>query len=402
MKKIKYLFAILGFVTLCNSCELDNYDGPNASLRGNIIDSETGELIQSDIINGTTIKIIEHGYDPVTPQYLRVKNDGTYANTKLFANTYTVQPDVRNFIQIDPQEVKIGKDTRLDFKVTPYIRIKLISLKQEGNNIVATFSLKQMTGDNISKIGLYISGEPIVGEPSRSVATEKKIDRQVAEGEIFKLGINAANNSAFLQSGKQYFVRVGAVSSFSGAKYNYAPTETLTLGDIDPDAEPAGKVMDACETTDGWKSQGVVSIDTDHKEGAKSVKATLSDGSVPILEKTYTTPFNSEVSMENGYFSFWMYVSDVTILNTNIPDWASTIEITSSGAGDSQELHWDFSMLRLNNGWNKIDLKLSDAVIDDRGGAIKLSAINYIRMYHLNCSSPVEVKIDDIKFYEAY
>ena len=73
-------------VSACGLDKVDNFDGPDASLSGSIIDAETNELVQTDVIEGTTIKIIEHGYDPVTPQYLRVKNDGTYSNTMLFKN----------------------------------------------------------------------------------------------------------------------------------------------------------------------------------------------------------------------------------------------------------------------------------------------------------------------------
>lgn len=402
MKKMKYyLPLVVSCFVLINSCELDNYDEPDASLTGSIVDSETGELIESDIINGTTIKIIEHGYDPVTPQYLKVKNDGTYANTMLFANIYTVQPDLRNFVQIDAQDVVIKKNTKLDFQVTPYIRVKVISIVQEGNNIIATFRLQQMTKDPVSKIGLYVYEEPIVGEPARSVAAEKVLNRDVDEDEVFRLGINAAKNSAFLTSGKQYFFRVGAVSSFSGAKFNYAPAERITLGEIDPNEQPAGKALDLCESVEGWASVGSISLDSDHKEGSYSVKTVLDGNASPVFEKIFT-PFDSEVSIENGYLSFWLYISDVSILSTDIPDWGSSIEITSAGVADNQELHWDFSMLRLNNGWNKIDLRLSDAVVDNRGGDINLSAINYFRIYHLFCGGEVDVKIDDIRFYEAY
>ncbi len=404
MNKIHFLYSpmIVGMVLLFASCELDNYEGPNAQLSGNIIDSETGELIQSDIINGTTIKITERGYDPVTSQYLKVKNDGMYSNTMLFANTYTVQPEKRNFLQIDAQEVEIGKDTKLDFLVTPYIRVKNVSIAQEGNNIIAEFKLQQLTPDAVSKIGLYAFTESIVGEPVRSVATEKKLNRQVDDNETFKIGINAARNTAFLESGKRYFFRVGAVTSAAGTLFNYAPAEQIELGEIDPNAEPPGKVWDACESLDGWNSAGPLSLDSDHKQGSYSLKTSLSANAVPVFDKVFSSPFDSEVDMEYGVFSFWLYLSDASMLSTGYPDWASSIEITSAGGPDSQELHWDFSMLSLHNGWNKIDLKLSDAVPDNRGGDINLHAINYFRMYHLFCGGAVNVMIDDIKFYEEY
>lgn len=401
-KLFLYLSVALCMLVMSTSCsKLDNYGAPNAQLSGSIKDSETGELIQSDIINGTTIKIVEHGYNPVTPQYLIVKNDGTYSNTMLFANTYTIQPEQRNFMQLDSQVVKLGVNTNLDFLVTPYIRVKDVSIEQQGNVIIATFKLQQLTADPVGTIGLYANTQPIVGQPARTVATEKVLNRSVGQDEVFRIGINAARNSAFLATGGKYYFRVGAVSSFPGAKFNYAPATQLVLGTIDPNAEPQGLVWDNCEALEGWNSDGTLSLDPDAKEGNYSVKTALNK-QVTVFSKTFSTPFDTQVSMENGVFSFWMYVSDLTMLPTNLPNWGSSIEITSAAQPDNQEIHWDFSQLSLHNGWNKVDLKLSDATIDNRGGDINLHAVNWFRMYTLFCNGAVDVKIDNLMFYENY
>ena len=49
MKKIfvKTLFIAMSALIL-HSCELDNYDGPDATLSGRIIDKETGELVEQE------------------------------------------------------------------------------------------------------------------------------------------------------------------------------------------------------------------------------------------------------------------------------------------------------------------------------------------------------------------
>lgn len=227
--RIKRLSAILALVVLASACELDNYDAPNAQISGTIIDAETNELVEQDIIRGTTIKIIEHGYDPVQPQYLRVKNDGTYANNLLFANTYTVQPELRNFVQVAAQDIQIGSDTKLDFRVQPYIRVKDASIVKDGTRIVATFKLQQTVPEVVSRIGLYAHAEPIVGEPIRSVAAEAQLGRTVEEGETFTLVIDAAENRAMLKSGTPYFFRIGAVINVPEAKFNYAPAVQLTV-----------------------------------------------------------------------------------------------------------------------------------------------------------------------------
>src|SRR5687768_10568762 len=105
MKKLLVisLFALTAF----SACKKDNYEGPDAGLSGKFIDAETGELVQQDIIRGTQIEMIEHGYDPVSPQFLIVKTDGTYENSLLFANTYTVRPVRGNFVTVEPQDVTI-------------------------------------------------------------------------------------------------------------------------------------------------------------------------------------------------------------------------------------------------------------------------------------------------------
>ncbi|MGK6352196.1 DUF3823 domain-containing protein [Parapedobacter sp. DT-150] len=231
MKKINMnrFLAMITTVVLTSGCELDNYDAPSAQLSGNIIDAQTDELVQQDIIRGTTIKIIEHGYDPVQPQYLRVKNEGTYANNLLFANTYTVQPDQRNFVQVEEQEIQIGSDTKLDFRVQPYIRVKDASITKEGTKIVATFRLEQTVPEVVSRIGLYAHVEPIVGEPIRAVANEVQLGRTVEDDETFTLEIDAAENRAALKAGDQYFFRIGAVISVPEAKFNYAPAVRLTV-----------------------------------------------------------------------------------------------------------------------------------------------------------------------------
>jgi hypothetical protein len=389
--------AVMSLMMLAYACELDNYDAPDAQLSGSIIDSETNETVQSDLINGTTIMITEHGYDPVSPQYLRVKNDGTYANTLLFSNTYTVQPNDRNFIQIDEQDVRIGKNTALDFRVTPYIRVKDASIVKEDNNVIATFRLQKTTPDAVSRIGLYAHSEPIVGEPIRLVASENVLNRQVGEDEVLKVVINVARNTALLKPNQSYFFRIGALSGFGGAKFNYAPAQQLNVGEILPESEPEGTPLDRCESIEGWAGGDGPALDSDNpQEGNYSLK--FHSGGGFIIQRNFDVPVDSKVGLEYGVFQFDMYISDVSVFDWT---WPGQIELTSSGNPDSQELHWNFtSERRLQNGWNKVALKLSGA--EETGGRLDLSAVNFFRIYHLVVNGPVDIKIDNMKFYEEY
>lgn len=229
MRKLQIIPFIFLLACLFTGCKLDNYDAPNGQLVGNIIDVETNELVQQDIIRGTTIKLIEHGYDPVSPQYLRVKTDGTYANTLLFANTYTIQPDQRNFVQVDEQEFVVTGNSTLDFKVQPYIRVKNAKIIKNGDKVTATFNIDQNVSESVRRIGLYAHTQPIVGEPIRLIATEMDLNRNVNENELMTLEINVKENSSIFKSGEQYFFRIGAVANIPEAKFNYAPAVRLAV-----------------------------------------------------------------------------------------------------------------------------------------------------------------------------
>lgn len=52
MKKI--LLFVSCFLFALTSCEIDNYEGPDASIHGSILDEQTGELVGSDM--ETTIR----------------------------------------------------------------------------------------------------------------------------------------------------------------------------------------------------------------------------------------------------------------------------------------------------------------------------------------------------------
>lgn len=396
MKKniFKLLFSAF-LATSFVSCQLDNYEAPNAQLEGSILDIETGELVGTDIVNGTTIKLLEHGYDPVTPQYLIVRNEGTYANTMLFANTYTVQPDVRNFVQIDAQDVEIGKHTKLDFHVLPYIRVKNADIRLDGNKVTADFDIEQTTSDQVKKVALFAFKEPTVGDALNGALQEMPLDRIVGMDEHFRLSLNLGKNTSYFKEGKSYFFRVGALSNASGAKYNYAPAVRLELGEIVPDLEPEGKYFDRCESISGWSGGDFTLDGNDPQEGAYAIKCHTEENGFQFVK--WPKAFDTEVTREKGVLQFDFFISDMSVYDTN---YAGQIEITSGGNPDVEELHWNFfGDLRLHNGWNRIVLKLSEA--EAVGGEIDLSAITFFRIYHLKSSGPSDVMIDNIKFYNA-
>ena len=220
---------LVGMLWSCELSEIDNYPGPNATISGGIYDMETGELVEQDIIKGMQIEYIEDGYDNPEIQYMVVKNDGTYLNKLMFANTYSMRPVRGNFVPVGSKGVRVQGDTKVDFQVLPYIRIKNAEIKKEGNKVIATFNLQQTVPNKTSKIGLYAHKEENVGLPLNVVAQELVINAVVEESTTYRLEIDLEANSNKLLAGQAYFFRIGALMGAPEAKPNYAPAVRINL-----------------------------------------------------------------------------------------------------------------------------------------------------------------------------
>ena len=230
MKNIKGILILLIGVFLFNSCELDNYEGPNASLSGAFVDVQTGEFIESDIISGTRIGLIEQGYENPATQWLIVKNDGTYRNDMLFAGTYSIPPIMGgNFVpQQDTLILELSGNTVYDFEVLPYIRIKDASITSDGMEVTATFRLEQTVDTlNVVRVGLYGHREPTVGEPMQNGRQQRVLNRRVDPDEEFSLSLRLRPRD--FPPGQPYHFRIGAVIDVPEAKYNYAPAVRLMI-----------------------------------------------------------------------------------------------------------------------------------------------------------------------------
>lgn len=234
MKKsnIFYLFIFAVSSVLFSSCELDNYNGPDSVIYGSIYDAETNELVRQDLIDGTQIEYVEHGFKNPITQYQIVKNDGTFRNNLMFSGTYTMQLVRGNFVPLDKFEQKVKGDTKIDFIVQPYIRIKNTKIEKNANIVTATFNLEQTVPNNVAKIGLYVHPQPTVGATCY-VATpiEKTINAVAISGHEYKIELDVESFKDDLKEGKQYYFIVGALIDAAQvqAKPNYSTPVRITI-----------------------------------------------------------------------------------------------------------------------------------------------------------------------------
>lgn len=138
LNKIYCLMVACGVVAV--SCEIDNYDGPDATVAGVLYD-HTGQPLQvnhgAGYIRAREISWegAETGF--ISNQTLKIQMDGTYRHTKWFSGDYMMLPYGGNFFPYDEEKldaddagelVKIpsGGNVTQDFTVTPWLTLEWV------------------------------------------------------------------------------------------------------------------------------------------------------------------------------------------------------------------------------------------------------------------------------------
>ena len=137
------------------------------------------------------------------------------------------------------------------------------------------------------------------------------------------------------------------------------------------------EILTDCENTTGLS--GGSRNSTYKKHGSYSWRA--SSTSSPAIAYTFTgSPKDISAYMYQGYIRFYLYCSKISGKGTNC-----TVELTSGGTCDSNELWYEIDNQITVTGWNEILIKLSDLYTGP--GTFNPQALNYFRFYALSCSA---------------
>jgi hypothetical protein len=161
--------------------------------------------------------------------------------------------------------------------------------------------------------------------------------------------------------------------------------------------DPTLVVFDNADAPDGWQTVGDPKIEkVSPKEGTGYLKNTITNGN-DFMQFIKHLPANLDTKLTagNGQFSFWWYISDVSLLKDD-----GQIEITSGGDADKEEYGWSVGKLlpTLANGWNLINLNFRDA---DLSGVPNPAAVNYFRIFFFTKNkdhADLVSGVDDLKF----
>ena len=241
MKKSIIVLLTLSMGILLSSCEKDNMPGPDAIVFGSIKDKVTGEKVETELINGSSIEAYELGYPTQVLQRWLIKNNGEYRNNLVFSANYDFQLRNSNFFPISllNYSIKSGEN-QLDFMVDPYIRIKNCKVIYDATakKINATFNLEAGgAGVKVKAVRLYAFSDVYVGEATKFGITGTSVasyspSKTIDVAETISLSIDVSANASFFPTGRDYYFRVGAladVANMGTIRYNFAPNVKISL-----------------------------------------------------------------------------------------------------------------------------------------------------------------------------
>jgi hypothetical protein len=239
MKNILYTLLGVLLMTVTSCMEVDNWDEPDVTARGRVIDSYTGENILTSQ-GDWGIRIWERTWTQSVPnsQTLSVKQDGTYTNTKLFGGTYDMLPYGGPFWPVDTvHDVVFGGIAEQDFTVTPYLQLTGFETSLDGLKLTLTCQIKAPIRDGLPNL---IEIRPFVSFNQFTGATNT-IDHPDFTGRVIPINLSweawmakehepvGADTHTVrvgpikVKAGYTYYVRIGANVNDANRKHNYTP-----------------------------------------------------------------------------------------------------------------------------------------------------------------------------------
>jgi hypothetical protein len=264
MKRKIYSIILCGITaTLFSSCDLfkmDNYDEPKETLKGEVRDAVTGDLVLTDQDSqGIRIRMRELSWtasESLSNYDFYVMKEGIYNNSKIFKGHYNIRIDgpfiplVRvntqgDTIADESKYIDIKGVTVVDWKVQPFLKIEWVGEPVINSNSTITASFKvsravsaedfkakiePMGGWNnnfleVQDVRMFISETSYVGRANNATAY---YTYQTYTGNNFETNTGFGNTitwtSGTIPRGRTVFVRIAArlrYSTESQVRYNY-------------------------------------------------------------------------------------------------------------------------------------------------------------------------------------
>ena len=238
------VICLLGLASLtsCSLFQLDNYDAPEETLRGKVVDAKTGEPVLTDQgAEGIRVRLTEPSWEGnVTPLDFNCRPDGTFQNTKLFEADYNVRVD-GPFVPVvletadgvilkdDSQNLHLKGAEELTFEVNPFLNVKFVGAPSvSGGKITARvnvtratsreelLSILEPTGSfkeanaNVTDIQLFVSYSPSVGFRARDTRWSSELKYAGKSFDEYLGKPVTIKSNGTIPSGRKVFIRAAA------------------------------------------------------------------------------------------------------------------------------------------------------------------------------------------------
>lgn len=252
MKKILYgaLFSlIIGASSSCSK-ELDNAAAPAETLTGTVIDSTTDLPFQTEIgSGGIRIRLDELSWsDSPTPFYFYSKQDGTFNNTKIFKGNYRIsaegpfvpllQTDNTGAIIADKRiTTEIMGTATVNFTVEPILKVDWAGEPVVNTDGTISVGAKFNRGtnnpnfqNNVTDLVLFVNALPYVGNNNYDNRYSLQMSFSDTAGNAMAgQAITLTTKGGALPGKRDYYIRVGARTSFGLKQYNYTDVKKVAL-----------------------------------------------------------------------------------------------------------------------------------------------------------------------------
>jgi len=208
----------LSLALLLSSCDIDNFEEPQLTLRGRIVDSQTNKLVESGGINAGTVVRLFEGNSP-QPLVYNTFPDGTFHNSRVFPGgyTYTAQGPF-TLVNPEPQSLRIDQDTEVEIKVVPHMRLGLPEVQVNGTTLTVKLKYENVTSQKLMQLALVWSRYP---HPNISTSEDSETQLENVEAENLTTGERVYTITG-LSPKTKYYLRGGARTANPGNYYNYS------------------------------------------------------------------------------------------------------------------------------------------------------------------------------------
>ncbi|WP_209404988.1 DUF3823 domain-containing protein [Pseudozobellia sp. WGM2] len=228
--KVKFYILALLVLVVATSCELDNFNEPDATFTGNIV--YEGQAIPV-ARNQVRFELWQSGYGSPAPIDVAIAQDGSFSS-RLFSGDYKLifRPGEGPF-RASSDTLYFGVDggKSMDLNVTPYYMIRGAQFSHASGTVSANCEVDQIitgaNGRNVERVTLVINRTQFVDTNSGGEGSVAQVDADLSDLSNLSMSVDIPEDAK--KPDQDYiFARIG-VKVEGVEDMIYTPVEKLTF-----------------------------------------------------------------------------------------------------------------------------------------------------------------------------